>query len=186
MAEILFQRNGVTSIGTVESEEDLNPAPGININPPPSDGRCACCGRHISELKPYGKASNPLMGDFSDALLVKRWRAAGPHDEEAENAINEALSHGVENILEHLLSKCGKEKLKELHDAGATVTMIAKQMRVSKAAISKMLKKMGLAMAAVTTMELAPKIAAKKINALEQKHLRQRFLFLGHEYRQVK
>jgi predicted transcriptional regulator len=67
-----------------------------------------------------------------------------------------------------LANKIDKEKLKELHDAGATVTKIAKQMRVSKAAISKMLKKLGFAMAAVTTMELAPKIVAKKINALEQ------------------
>ena len=50
MAEILFKGNGVISLGSIERDEDLKQRPGMNINPPPSDGRCMCCGKHISEL----------------------------------------------------------------------------------------------------------------------------------------
>lgn len=46
----------------------------ILINPPPSDKRCECCKRHISELKPFGGPSDPLVGNFSGALLVKNFR----------------------------------------------------------------------------------------------------------------
>lgn len=55
----LFEGNGVTSLSVVEGEEDLQLRPGMNINAPPSDGRCDCCGRHLSELKPFGKAVEP-------------------------------------------------------------------------------------------------------------------------------
>jgi len=47
----------------------------IWINPPPVDNRCECCGRNISELKPFGGPGDPLVGDFSGALLVKHARA---------------------------------------------------------------------------------------------------------------
>ena len=56
MARTFIDSNGIVSLESVDNEEDLKPRPGININPPPSDGRCMCCGKHISELKPYGKA----------------------------------------------------------------------------------------------------------------------------------
>jgi hypothetical protein len=46
----------------------------IHINPPPQDRRCECCGRHISELKPFGKAGDPLVGDFEGALLLRNFR----------------------------------------------------------------------------------------------------------------
>jgi len=46
----------------------------VRINPPPSDGRCECCRRHVSELKPFGGPGDPLVGDFSGALLVKHFR----------------------------------------------------------------------------------------------------------------
>jgi predicted transcriptional regulator len=67
-----------------------------------------------------------------------------------------------------MLNRIDKEKLKELHDQGMQGKEIAKRMRVSAAAVCKMLRKMGLSVAAVSTMELAPEIVAKKINALEQ------------------
>ena len=44
------------------------------INPPPIDNCCECCGRHISELKPFGGPGDPLVGDFSAALLIKHFR----------------------------------------------------------------------------------------------------------------
>jgi rubredoxin len=44
------------------------------INPPPEDHRCEVCGRHVSELKPFGGAGDPLVGDFTGAFLVKKFR----------------------------------------------------------------------------------------------------------------
>ena len=64
------------------------------------------------------------MADFRGALLVKRWRAAGPLDEEAEDAINEALSHGVDNVLEYLIKKHGTEKGKTLYSRAEMATCI--------------------------------------------------------------
>lgn len=46
----------------------------ISINPPPQDKRCEVCGKHITELKPFGHAGDPLVGDFYGALLVKTYR----------------------------------------------------------------------------------------------------------------
>jgi len=43
----------------------------ISINPPPPDGCCEHCGKSVKELKPFGKAGDPLVGDFDGALLVK-------------------------------------------------------------------------------------------------------------------
>ena len=75
MTQILFEG----SLGSISSEEDLTLRPGlININPPPSDGKCKCCRRHISELKPYGGAGDPIFGDFDGELLVKTWMPMYP------------------------------------------------------------------------------------------------------------
>ena len=90
MSEVIFNRNGIISMGSVDGEKDLKPRPGINLNPPPPDGRCECCGRYISELKPYGGPGDPLVGDFTGAYLVKRFRPGAPYDEEAETARKEA------------------------------------------------------------------------------------------------
>jgi hypothetical protein len=88
MAEIILENNRAISLGSIDGEKDLKPRPGININPPPQDGRCDCCGRHISELKPFGKAGDPLVGDFDGALLIKMFRPDGPYDEKAEKLYN--------------------------------------------------------------------------------------------------
>jgi hypothetical protein len=85
MQKLLFEGNGITSLGSVDGEEDLKPKGGININPSPSDGRCDCCGRHLSELRPFGKAGDPLVGDFDGFLLLKTHRSNWPFIfEEAE------------------------------------------------------------------------------------------------------
>ena len=39
MTEVLFNGNGVISLGSIDGKEDLELRPGININPPPHDGR---------------------------------------------------------------------------------------------------------------------------------------------------
>ena len=68
----------IRNLGSISKEEDLKVRPGINLNPPPSDGRCDGCGRLLSQLKPFGKAGDPLVGDFDGALLVKKYRAFAP------------------------------------------------------------------------------------------------------------
>lgn len=118
MPQKIIDRNGIVSLGTIECEEDLKPQPGINLNPPPEDGRCDCCGRHIGELKPFGGPGDPLVGDFTGALLVKMFRPFGPFDEEADRACQEAKSRykeeGFGNGPDYLIHKYGPEKGEEL------------------------------------------------------------------------
>lgn len=59
----------------------------VHINPPPSDNKCNCCGKSMSELKPFGKAGDPLVGDFDGALLVKSFRTMAPHDENLDKLV---------------------------------------------------------------------------------------------------
>jgi hypothetical protein len=119
MTEILFDENGVVSLGAISSQENVVPKARILINPPPKDG-AAVCGRHISELKPFCGPGDPLVGDFSGELLVKRWRRDCPYDEEAEKAWEEAGKEvrketrkemlDDEDLLPRFISKYGKKK----------------------------------------------------------------------------
>ena len=109
------------SLGAVSKEEDLNlrPTHGLSINPPPADGRCQVCGRHMSELKPFGGPGDPLVGDFSGELLLRTYRPDGPYDEEAEKAWKEA-EHATKRAtrsadpLPWLITKYGKEKAEDI------------------------------------------------------------------------
>ena len=78
------QINWIGTFDSIKNEDDLKPKPGININPPPEDGKCDCCGRSIRELKPFGGPGDPLVGDFTGAFLVKGYRPLGSYSEEAE------------------------------------------------------------------------------------------------------
>jgi len=69
MGEYLIKEEGICSLYTVTSESDLNSGPGVNLNPPPENGCCECCGRQISELKPFS-----CEGIFNGAYLVKSFR----------------------------------------------------------------------------------------------------------------
>jgi hypothetical protein len=120
MATVLFVRNGSLTVGSVENEQDLLPGKRIAlINGPPDDRRCDCCGRHISELKPFGKAGDPVLGDFDGAHLVKRVRTFGTYDEEAETAWENALScyqdEGFEDPFDWMIKTYGKERAEELY-----------------------------------------------------------------------
>ncbi len=78
MEELTFNKSGdLSSIG----EEDLNPKCNITIDPPPADGRCEVCGRHITELEPFGGS-----GAVNRDLLGRNWRHMGPYDAKAERA----------------------------------------------------------------------------------------------------
>jgi hypothetical protein len=47
------------------------------VRPPPGDLRCEVCQRAPGEVAHYGGPGDPLEGDYSEALLVKRQRSRG-------------------------------------------------------------------------------------------------------------
>jgi hypothetical protein len=69
MATKIIDNNGIVSFDSISSEEDLKLRPRISINPPPAKGRCECCGRHISELEPFGIS---YIG-YSLSFLIRKW-----------------------------------------------------------------------------------------------------------------
>ena len=89
MAQISFGSKGSKSLETIECEEDLVLGPGMHLNPPPKDGRCECCGRHLSELKPFGKVNVGLIGNVEGALLVKNFRPNRSYDAGIEQIMKE-------------------------------------------------------------------------------------------------
>ena len=96
MTQILIENGAVISLGALSKVEELNPFGRIHILPPPADGRCQVCGRHIRELEPFGGPGDPLVGDFNGELLVKKWRRKAPYDEAAEKAWEEARKEAEE------------------------------------------------------------------------------------------
>ena len=50
MSTKIINMNGILSLGSISNEKDLKDKGRININPPPEDCYCDCCGRHISEM----------------------------------------------------------------------------------------------------------------------------------------
>ena len=118
MDTVSFEMNGCISSGKVETEQDLQLGDGIRINPLPEEERCYCCGRRISELKPFEMGEDDLVFDVDGEYLVKTWRPAGPYDEEAEQAVREAeqrfSEEGYESPLEWLIDVYGEEKGKSL------------------------------------------------------------------------
>ncbi len=117
MSEKIIQVNGITLARSVDCQEDLKLFQGL-LNPPPLDGKCHCCGRHISELKPFGGPDDPLVGNFSGAFLVKIFRPFAPYDEEAGRALQEAKSRykeeGFKDEFDYLIHKHGPEEGKRL------------------------------------------------------------------------
>jgi hypothetical protein len=76
-----FDENDVHGHHPVFVHGVCKPKPIISINPPPSDYCCMGCGKHISEVKPFGKAGDPLVGDFDGVTLLKNFRSmAVPND----------------------------------------------------------------------------------------------------------
>lgn len=115
MTQIFFEKNGIVSLSAVSKEEDLRRPCRFFINAPPDDGRCDVCGRHMSELTPFGGPGDPLVGDFSGELLVKRFRYDWPLDKEAEKAWEEVIRDNPElpeldDPLSWLIDKYGEEK----------------------------------------------------------------------------
>lgn len=89
---------------------------GIIINPSPADSCCMVCGKNVNELKPFGKAGDPLVGDFDGAKLVKTFRThafggsiSKELIEEYETILDE-IGPNAENIIE-VENKYGEEKV---------------------------------------------------------------------------
>jgi hypothetical protein len=118
MATVIFKMKGCISLGSIATEQDLQLGNGFYINPPPQDGRCYCCGRHISELEPFEKDEDDFVFDLDGEYLVKAWRPAGPYDEGAEQAVREAeqrfSEEGFDGPLEWLIDVYGEGKGKSL------------------------------------------------------------------------
>jgi hypothetical protein len=115
MATVIFERGQCISLGSIENEQDLIPREGlVNINPPPKDGRCYCCGRHISELEPFERDNDDFPFGFGGSYLVKTWRPAGPYNAEAAHAVRESerrySEEGYDRSLEWLIDAYGREK----------------------------------------------------------------------------
>ena len=126
MSEILFENGPTISLGAYCKEEDLRDLLGFLA--PPHDGRCQACGKHISQLKPFG-GSVPLDGDFSGELLVMRWRHRCRYDEPvktAEKAWQEAEKSvpDTEDIISWLISKYGEEEANSIFSLCETYAMI--------------------------------------------------------------
>jgi hypothetical protein len=115
------QINWIGTFDSIKNEDDLKPKPGININPPPEDGKCDCCGRSIRELKPFGGPGDPLVGDFTGAFLVKGYRPLGSYSEEAEKVQKEAMrryeADGFDDPLDWMIDKYGKKKGEDMYYA---------------------------------------------------------------------
>ena len=116
MTKKINDSNGVVGLRSISGEKDLKIKARLNIKPPPENGQCDCCGRHISELTPFGKAGDPLVGDFDGAPLVKTWRRAFPYNEQAEKAfkhvkkIMEEEGRAGEDPEDWMIKIYGKEK----------------------------------------------------------------------------
>jgi hypothetical protein len=114
MATKIFEENGVMTLGSIASDQDVQLGNNIHINPPSHDRRCWCCGRPISQLKPFGKAGDPLVGDFDGVYLVKKGRRDGPYDEGATSAVERAEARyseeGFKDPLDWLIREYGESE----------------------------------------------------------------------------
>ena len=115
-AKIFMKGNGLISLVSIYGEEDLRLLPGFNLNPPPEDGRCMCCGKHLRELKPFGKSEDQSSQDLSGALLVKtfRWEGFLP-DEQDKRIMGEFFrdcqsEEDYRRAEERLIQRTGREK----------------------------------------------------------------------------
>ena len=128
MTKIGFQGNGILCLDAISKEEDLNPKCRFIISRPPRDGRCEVCGRHMSELAPFGGPGDPGEDDFAGELLVITSRPSIPYNEEAEKAlkeVDETLKAESESAdcLPWLIDKYGEKRGKDFYFYGSAYSI---------------------------------------------------------------
>lgn len=86
--------------------------PGINE---PHGMRCDCCGREVDDLRAFGGPGDPLLGDLTDAKLVKMFRTVLPVDQKAEEYFRDCASEeDFDRGLKELTKELCREKAWEL------------------------------------------------------------------------
>jgi hypothetical protein len=97
--------------------------PIFDIPPYDWDHRCHCCGRHMSEVIPYGGPGDPLIGDYTGVLLLKQYRPMFDTRKEEETLREAKESYqkdGFKDTEEWLIDKYGKERTKEIYEISDT------------------------------------------------------------------
>jgi hypothetical protein len=87
----------------------------------PERHRCDCCGKHVSELIPFGGFGDPLLHDYTGRLLVKRYRPMFDARKEYA-ALKEAETNyqkdGMRTPGEWLIKKYGREEAERIVESG--------------------------------------------------------------------
>jgi len=86
----------------------------IEINPPPSNNCCECCGRHVREIKPFDrdKANTSGVG----ALLVKNFRFMAPSKVKGVVELTpDVLNENGDVDDDKLIAKYGKVKVDQFY-----------------------------------------------------------------------
>lgn len=114
--DFFINENGVLNFQCVHGEKDLHPEAFIKnvrfiINPPPIDGHCMCCGRHLRQMQPFREVGHSYDG----ALLIKGFRNEGPYIKEVDDNLLEALKRAPQNPLVWLISKYGDEEAHKIY-----------------------------------------------------------------------
>jgi hypothetical protein len=116
MTIIIYPKSKVTGLRRSSKGGDIKTPPGYYINASRRKTQCDCCGRQLRELKPYGKAGDPLESDFEGKFLVKALRPTIPSDAEADKKWEEFFgnSHSKKDyrmVRERLVQAYGEEEV---------------------------------------------------------------------------
>jgi hypothetical protein len=101
---------------------------GNKITPVESIDWCDCCGKHLDKLKPFNKSGHRLLGEFGDALLIRRMRPYALPDKEADDLFEKFeqirnTGANVEKAWDKLIQKYDEINVKQLqliHQASVT------------------------------------------------------------------
>jgi hypothetical protein len=105
---------------TMKREEERSKAieqKQINNDEQTDDNYCDCCGKRVSELKPFRFIKDEL--DSTEVYLSRNWRPLAPYNEEAEKALKEACEacgNDVDAKHNWLINKYGEEKTEWIYD----------------------------------------------------------------------
>jgi hypothetical protein len=111
--------NGITKCGEgSNNEERYQLFPGFSPNPP-DDGRCMCCGKRLSELKPFSRIGQHSGMDIEGVLLVKKVRPTALATKEVDDILegfcdDRLTAEDQEKAEERQIELLGKEVVDDL------------------------------------------------------------------------